>query len=238
MRAKDVTQQLIMESDPLVAAEVFKAGLEILGHAPPPAVANERGGNGSSAGRGVSNAGITDAAAAFSGVKLVHPDEFKNPSTFLKIYGDPLCFSRLGPLPKKDRNGNWECQDCGNVNFPRRFRCNMCQKARSPEGDQLVAEYAAQVYERYQQLFKQQKDPSASLSTPDGMQIHYKTNRANNKKKNKQSAQHAAPVPAPSRSPPSTAPQSTVSEVTNGDPAVSESDYISAKYTTPQSSYY
>jgi len=84
-----------------------------------------------------------------NGTKLVHPDEFKNPSTFLKIYGDPLCFSNQGPLPKRGRSGNWECPRCRNVNFPRRFRCNKCSTARDDHGDRIVSDYAKQVYERY-----------------------------------------------------------------------------------------
>ncbi|EEA04850.1 uncharacterized protein CMU_039170 [Cryptosporidium muris RN66] len=95
---------------------------------------------------------------------LAHPDEFKNPSSFLKIYGDPLCgktpsnthqtqvlnqnnsstFSGVNPM--KGQNGNWACVKCSNVNFPRRFRCFKCGEYRDETGDRIVADYAKQVY--------------------------------------------------------------------------------------------
>lgn len=63
---------------------------------------------------------------------VVAPDEFKNPSTF---------------LPESMQDGNWRCDHCGNVNFPRRQRCNKCQGIRGPAGDAIVLQYAARVYE-------------------------------------------------------------------------------------------
>lgn len=107
---------------------------------------------------------------------LAHPDEFKNPSSFLKIYGDPLCGKQpsngsqnpplMGALsgaphefqagvngagfananPMKGQNGNWACCKCSNVNFPRRFRCFKCGEYRDEIGDKIVAEYAKHVY--------------------------------------------------------------------------------------------
>ncbi|OEH80273.1 zinc-finger-ran binding domain-containing protein [Cyclospora cayetanensis] len=94
---------------------------------------------------------------------LAHPDEFRNPSSFLKIYGDPMCCleqqaQRGGAPPScaltgeggagaasaanpvRGRNGNWLCRSCSNVNFPRRFRCNKCGAPRGPEGDAVVAD--------------------------------------------------------------------------------------------------
>ncbi|CAK9114097.1 unnamed protein product [Durusdinium trenchii] len=43
-------------------------------------------------------------------------------------------------------DGNWRCESCGNVNFPRRPRCNKCQVLRGPSGDAVVLQYAARVY--------------------------------------------------------------------------------------------
>ncbi|PFH31351.1 Zn-finger in Ran binding protein and others domain-containing protein [Besnoitia besnoiti] len=123
---------------------------------------------------------------------LAHPDEFKNPSSFLKIYGDPMCAvvdaatpaqgsrstgggGRLaggiagrvdGPvtgggstspssnLPIRGHNGNWVCESCSNVNFPRRFRCNKCGAVRGPQGDAIVAEYAKLVYHQHVKTYK------------------------------------------------------------------------------------
>lgn len=59
---------------------------------------------------------------------LVHPAEFKNPSSFLKIYGDPLCSKGMGGrTPRREGDGNWTCASCRCINFPRRFRCNKCE---------------------------------------------------------------------------------------------------------------
>eukprot|EP00918_Siedleckia_nematoides_P089137 GHVU01195990.1.p1 GENE.GHVU01195990.1~~GHVU01195990.1.p1 ORF type:complete len:372 (+),score=42.17 GHVU01195990.1:3507-4622(+) len=95
---------------------------------------------------------------------LAHPDEFKNPSSFLKIYGDPLCRDGKGPgdsgnLPNltKGLNGNWTCRNCSNVNFPRRFRCNKCSAQRDEEGDRSVAEYAKQVYRQHVHAYREQQ---------------------------------------------------------------------------------
>lgn len=79
---------------------------------------------------------------------VAHPDEFKNPSSFLKIYGDPLCFSEGGPLPRRGRNGNWTCTNCKNVNYPRRFRCHKCSAHRDANGDKIVADYARNVFRK------------------------------------------------------------------------------------------
>lgn len=107
---------------------------------------------------------------------LAHPDEFKNPSSFLKIYGDPLCLpspcasaaltpgsnsssnsatngTSVSPPPYKD--GNWLCFCCGNINFPRRFRCNKCYEPRGPDGDRVVYEYARAVYAKHAEKLKQ-----------------------------------------------------------------------------------
>lgn len=101
---------------------------------------------------------------------LAHPDEFRNPSSFLKIYGDPLCSlspssvaayvagagaSSMSPAANKD--GNWVCCSCTNVNFPRRFRCNKCNEPRGPEGDRIVAEYARAVYAHHAERLRVQQ---------------------------------------------------------------------------------
>eukprot|EP00435_Cladocopium_sp_Y103_P036828 s999_g9.t1 len=67
-----------------------------------------------------------------------------------------LSYSQLTPFAKKHNaekkkccleDGNWRCDHCGNVNFPRRQRCNKCQGIRGPAGDAIVLQYAARVYE-------------------------------------------------------------------------------------------
>jgi len=79
---------------------------------------------------------------------LVAPDEFKNPSTFLRVYGDPAAKGGLSHhRPESMQDGNWRCDHCSNVNFPRRQRCNKCQGIRGPAGDAIVLQYAARVYE-------------------------------------------------------------------------------------------
>nr|CEL76815.1 TPA: hypothetical protein BN1205_062650 [Toxoplasma gondii VEG] len=79
---------------------------------------------------------------------LVPPENLKNPSSFLKIYGDPLCFAGSRNLVAGCR-GNWKCAKCGTVNFPRRFRCKQCDKERDEEGHRIVLEYAKTVYQQY-----------------------------------------------------------------------------------------
>lgn len=95
---------------------------------------------------------------------LAHPDEFVNPSSFLKVYGDPLCGStdKKGALLSRGKCGNWPCNNCGNVNYPRRFRCNKCGQRRSQDGDSLVASYALEVYQQHLKAFRSRK----TITTP------------------------------------------------------------------------
>lgn len=99
---------------------------------------------------------------------LAHPDEFKNPSSFLKIYGDPQCNMKNGSgpnHPRKGRDGNWECSRCQNVNYPRRFRCNnpKCKALRDSEGDKRVSEYTRQVFHLYLPQLKSQNNSNSSM---------------------------------------------------------------------------
>mmetsp|Transcript_76118 Transcript_76118/g.215258 ORF Transcript_76118/g.215258 Transcript_76118/m.215258 type:complete len:372 (-) Transcript_76118:107-1222(-) len=81
---------------------------------------------------------------------LLSPDEFKNPSSFLRVYGDPLVGAAPrcgGWVPELHQDGNWRCDQCSNVNFPRRQRCHKCHALRSPNGDAIVLQYCLRVYE-------------------------------------------------------------------------------------------
>lgn len=128
---------------------------------------------------------------------LAHPDEFKNPSSFLKIYGDPLCGKQapsgnqsppIGTIgtpshdfqagnvgagfsninPMKGQNGNWACCKCSNVNFPRRFRCFKCGEYRDEVGDKIVAEYAKHVYLHHLKAYRSFNNGNASVSNGSG----------------------------------------------------------------------
>lgn len=82
---------------------------------------------------------------------ILSPDEFKNPSSFLRCYGDPLAATAPrhgGCIPESNQDGNWRCERCGNVNFPRRQRCHKCQETRGPNGDAIVLRYCLRVYEQ------------------------------------------------------------------------------------------
>ncbi|CAE7897200.1 unnamed protein product [Symbiodinium microadriaticum] len=85
----------------------------------------------------------------YSAQVLVSPDEFKNPSSFLRVYGDPLASSARRGFhgPQVLQDGNWRCENCSNINFPRRQRCNKCQCLRGASGDAAVLQYAHRVYE-------------------------------------------------------------------------------------------
>lgn len=85
----------------------------------------------------------------YSAQALVSPDEFKNPSSFLRVYGDPLASSARRGFhgPQVLQDGNWRCENCSNINFPRRQRCNKCQCLRGASGDAAVLQYAHRVYE-------------------------------------------------------------------------------------------
>ncbi|OII75429.1 little finger domain-containing protein [Cryptosporidium ubiquitum] len=129
---------------------------------------------------------------------LAHPDEFKNPSSFLKIYGDPLCGKQpsngnpnppsLGNMgaqphdypagnvgagfpnvnPMKGQNGNWACCKCSNVNFPRRFRCFKCGEYRDEVGDKIVAEYAKHVYLHHLKAYRSFNNGNTSVNSGSG----------------------------------------------------------------------
>eukprot|EP01071_Lankesteria_metandrocarpae_P010999 Lankesteria_metandrocarpae@DN5396_c0_g1_i2.p1 len=94
---------------------------------------------------------------------LAHPDEFKNPSSYLKLYGDPFCCvantelhsDSLTPMFSGD-TGNWQCLNCGNMNFPRRYRCNKCRRNRDREGDRIVGSYVRKVHEIHRKAYNLQ----------------------------------------------------------------------------------
>ncbi|EKX72920.1 hypothetical protein BEWA_014790 [Theileria equi strain WA] len=90
-----------------------------------------------------------------------HPTEFQNPSDFLNLYGDPLCSTLLNPPTNMDINvnGNWECINCKNINFPRRTRCNRCHEIRDHDGDKVVLNYALELYQQY----TDEIDPNTSV---------------------------------------------------------------------------
>lgn len=151
------------------AADVLRTALAVLGFPPEDEhLAQQQSASSSFAGAAAKTAFSRRRERSFGAgapLLLVHPEEFKNPSSFLKIYGDPLCEARSlgGASPPASVNGNWSCVTCGNVNFPRRFRCNKCADLRDAEGDRVVAEYAKAVYTQHAKTFKLQS--AASLPT-------------------------------------------------------------------------
>ncbi|XP_024381238.1 uncharacterized protein [Physcomitrium patens] len=73
-------------------------------------------------------------------------EDFKDrPSDFLREFGDPAAVNATamggGQRPEPGINGNWECEECKNVNFPRRTNCFQCHKRRGPKGDEIVRKY-------------------------------------------------------------------------------------------------
>eukprot|EP00250_Pteridium_aquilinum_P009348 c18610_g1_i1 orf=259-1311(+) len=81
---------------------------------------------------------------------LVHAslkwEDYKDrPSDFLREFGDPAAVTASafggGLKPEPGVNGNWECEECKNVNFPRRTSCFQCRRKRGVKGDELVRKY-------------------------------------------------------------------------------------------------
>nr|XP_024388898.1 uncharacterized protein LOC112288668 isoform X3 [Physcomitrium patens]PNR45383.1 hypothetical protein PHYPA_015154 [Physcomitrium patens] len=73
-------------------------------------------------------------------------EDFKDrPSDFLREFGDPAAVNATamggGLRPELGINGNWECEECKNVNFPRRTNCFQCRERRGPKGDEIVRKY-------------------------------------------------------------------------------------------------
>ncbi|XP_024392944.1 uncharacterized protein [Physcomitrium patens] len=73
-------------------------------------------------------AGAVGSPSAVRGI-MVRPgvrfEDYKDrPSDFLREFGDPAAVNATamggGQKPESGVNGNWECEDCKNVNFPRR----------------------------------------------------------------------------------------------------------------------
>ncbi|KAH8964122.1 hypothetical protein BDL97_04G047300 [Sphagnum fallax] len=79
-------------------------------------------------------------------------EDFKDrPSDFLREFGDPAAVTATamggGQRPEPGVNGNWECEDCKNVNFPRRINCFQCHKRRGLKGDDIVRNYVRSLIE-------------------------------------------------------------------------------------------
>jgi len=95
-----------------------------------------------------------DTTSAVQGpMVLLSPDEFKNPSSFLRVYGDPLAAAAQrcgGGQPESHQDGNWRCEQCNNVNYPRRQRCHKCSAVRGASGDAIVLQYCLRVYDMLQ----------------------------------------------------------------------------------------
>eukprot|EP00271_Cylindrocystis_brebissonii_P017189 TRINITY_DN435_c0_g6_i2.p1 TRINITY_DN435_c0_g6~~TRINITY_DN435_c0_g6_i2.p1 ORF type:complete len:326 (-),score=89.61 TRINITY_DN435_c0_g6_i2:266-1243(-) len=79
-------------------------------------------------------------------------DYKERPSEYLREFGDPAAMNASGgggsnQRPEPGVNGNWECEDCKNVNFPRRASCFQCHKKRGPKGEEVVREYVRRLIE-------------------------------------------------------------------------------------------
>uniref|UniRef100_A0A7I4C3K3 RanBP2-type domain-containing protein n=1 Tax=Physcomitrium patens TaxID=3218 RepID=A0A7I4C3K3_PHYPA len=94
-------------------------------------------------------AGAVGSPSAVRGI-MVRPgvrfEDYKDrPSDFLREFGDPAAVNATamggGQKPESGVNGNWECEDCKNVNFPRRINCFQCHKRRGLKGDEIVRKY-------------------------------------------------------------------------------------------------
>ncbi|KAH7442914.1 hypothetical protein KP509_02G007700 [Ceratopteris richardii] len=96
------------------------------------------------------NRPTSSMSASSNSRPLVHAslkwEDYKDrPSDFLREFGDPAAVTAAafggGLKPEPGVNGNWECEDCKNVNFPRRTSCFQCRRKRGVKGDELVRKY-------------------------------------------------------------------------------------------------
>lgn len=83
---------------------------------------------------------------------VVKFEDYKDrPSEYLREFGDPAAMGVGGASPSQRPeagiDGNWECQDCKNVNFPRRTICHQCHKKRGSKGEEVVREYVRRLIE-------------------------------------------------------------------------------------------
>lgn len=206
LKSKHLVDQLVEDfrqcGDPdpkMRAADMLKTVCALIGHPVQTGIGVGKAAIGppsSSSDRGESSRGVPTGGSSPVSVNsvpcptmLAHPDEFKNPSSFLKIYGDPLCGGAGGggtsgsANPPKNQNGNWTCPRCRNINFPRRFRCNKCNETRDDAGDRLVADYARHVHSQLLKTFKagssypspeqqfdasQHRQAASEIDTPEG----------------------------------------------------------------------
>jgi len=95
-------------------------------------------------GRGSSNRGGGGKGA--STAPMTDWDYWQHhPSDWLREFGDPLAAAGRKGHMTHGVDGNWACNSCGNVNFPRRTDCNKCKAKRDESGDQVVREYVFRV---------------------------------------------------------------------------------------------
>ncbi|KAG0568263.1 hypothetical protein KC19_6G007300 [Ceratodon purpureus] len=114
--------------------------------------------HGNSLGNYLARGSLAGAVGSPSGVRgimgrpgLRFEDYKDRPSDFLREFGDPAAVNATamggGQKPEPGVNGNWECEDCKNVNFPRRTNCFQCHKRRGPKGDEIVRKYVRTLIE-------------------------------------------------------------------------------------------
>ncbi|CAM6127622.1 unnamed protein product [Calypogeia fissa] len=89
--------------------------------------------------------GISPSPRALLPRTLRFEDYKDRPSDYLREFGDPAAVSATamggGHRPEPGVFGNWECEECKNVNFPRRTNCFQCHKRRSSKGEEIVRKY-------------------------------------------------------------------------------------------------
>ncbi|KAL3697399.1 hypothetical protein R1sor_011475 [Riccia sorocarpa] len=78
--------------------------------------------------------------------RTIRYEDYKDrPSDYLREFGDPAAVSATamggGHRPEPGVYGNWECEECKNVNFPRRTNCFQCHKRRGSKGEEIVRKY-------------------------------------------------------------------------------------------------
>lgn len=87
---------------------------------------------------------------------LAHPDEFKNPSSFLRVYGSGSMLADLKASNAPITIATWKCHKCSQTDIPGdECRCFKCDATRDVSAEEAVLGNAAAIYQLHLKAYKQ-----------------------------------------------------------------------------------